>query len=91
VKLTLACSAKGAGHKVTASCRAKGARASTALRFRIVRSGKVLATASTRLRKSRATAVLHTQRALRKGSYTLRVTATQRGAVSAMQTRVRLG
>jgi len=91
VKLTLACSAKGAGHKVTASCRANGARASTALRFRIVRSGKVLATASTRLRKSRATAVLHTKRALRKGSYTLRVTATQRGAVSAMQTRVRLG
>jgi phospholipase C len=92
-KVRLRCATKGHGRTVTVTCVARGAGSAktTALRFRIVRGGKVLATAATRLRHARATVVLHARRALRKGTYVLRVTITQRGSVSATQSTVRLG
>jgi phospholipase C len=93
VRLKLTCRTKGSGRRITITCSAKGAGTSktTAVRFRIVRGGTVLATASTRLRHARASAVLHTRRSLKKGTYTLRVTISQRGAVSATHSSVRLG
>jgi len=92
IRLRMTCTTKGGGHKVTVSCLAHGAGASrmTAVRFRIVR-GRVLATAATRLRHSRASAVLHSRRSLKRGTYTLRVSIAQAGAVTATHSSVRLG
>jgi phospholipase C len=93
VKLRLTCTTKGGGREVTISCVAHGAGTAktTAVRFRIVRGSKVLATASTRLRHARASAVLRPKRSLKKGTYVLRVTITQRGGVTATHSSVRLG
>lgn len=93
VKLRLTCTTKGGGRKVTVTCVGHGAGTAktTAVRFRIVRGSGVLATASTRPRHARASAVLRPRRALTKGTYVLRVTITQRGSVTATHSSVRLG
>jgi len=93
VRLRMTCTTKGGGHKVTVSCVAHGAGTSktTAVRFRIVRGSRVLATAATRLRHARASALLHSKPSLKRGTYTLRVTISQPGGVTATHSSVRLG
>jgi len=93
LKVSLACKTTGKGHTVAISCTAKGAGVAkvTALRFRVLRSKAILATKATRLHGARASAVLHVRKALRKGTYTLRVTITQAGVLTATTTKVHLG
>ena len=84
-RITLSCTTRGQGRKVTISCTAKGkdAKASrTALRFRIVKGAKVLATASTRLSHARAKVTLKSKRAIKKGRYTLRIAISRAGGVT---------
>ncbi|HEY4096483.1 MAG TPA: alkaline phosphatase family protein [Baekduia sp.] len=95
VKLSLTCTTKGKGKTVTVSCKAKGAKLTkaTALRFRIVaKGGKVIATTAAKISgAAKISAKLHTSKAIKKGKYTLRVTITQAGAVSAKNSTIRLG
>ena len=71
----------GGGKKVTISCKASGKDAGkkTAVRFRIVKGTKVLATQSVKLSKKQAKVVIRPKTKLKKGKYTLRITITQTG------------
>jgi phospholipase C len=93
LKVSLSCKTNGRGHSVSVSCTAKGTGVSkvTALRFRVLRSTAILATKATRLKGTKASATLHVKTALKKGTYTLRVTVTQAGVVTATNKKVHLG
>ena len=83
---------QGHGRKVTISCTAKHVSAgATALRFRIVRANKVLATAAAKLAHSRAKVTLRSKRALKKGRYTLRIAITHAGGVAGVTRTIKLG
>ncbi|MCW3064084.1 MAG: plcC [Solirubrobacterales bacterium] len=93
-KLALSCGAHGAGSRVVVSCAARGSAATsgrTALRFRIVRGGSVLATARTLLHHGRAHATLHARKSLKSGRYTLRVAIARAGGASSVSRTIRLG
>jgi phospholipase C len=84
-KIRLSCSTRGSGHKITISCSAKGADAAhgaTALRFRIVKRNKVLATGAAKLSHSRAKVTLRSKQALKQGRYTLRIAISHAGGVA---------
>jgi phospholipase C len=89
----LACTATGKGKRVSIACTATGGSgARTAVRFRIARAGKQLATASTAVRGGTAKATLKTRTALKHGAYTLTVTVSTTGmAPVASHKTVRLG
>jgi phospholipase C len=92
-KLTLSCATKRNGRNVTVSCTAKGAdvsKGATALRFRIVKGNKVLATSRTTLAKGRAKVVLRSKKTL-KGRYTLRIAITRAGSVTGISRSIKLG
>jgi phospholipase C len=88
----LSCRTSGRGKRITVSCTASGKDASkrTALRFRIVKGSKVLATARVTLSRKKAKVVLRPSKALKKGRYTLRITITQTGGVLALTRTIRL-
>jgi phospholipase C len=91
-KIRLACKTSGSGRKVTISCTAKGASSgATALRFRIVKGNKVLATAATRLSHGRAKVTLRAKKALKKGRYTLRISISHAGGVAGVTRTIKLG
>jgi phospholipase C len=92
-RITLSCSTRGRGHKITIACTAKGPDANagpTALRFRVLKAGKVLATASTRLSHRRAKVTLRSRRAVTKGRYTLRIAISHAGGVAGVTRTIRL-
>ena len=82
----------GGGKKVSIRCKASGKDAGrkTAVRFRIVKGTKVLATKSVKLTKKQANVVIRPKRKLKKGKYTLRITITQTGGTLALSQRIRL-
>jgi hypothetical protein len=89
-----ACSLRWRKHKskvVTVACqfRTLHFRGRTAVRFRIVRRGKVLCTARSLLHDSRATATLHAHQAL-KGQYVLRIALTNKSGVVGFSRTVRI-
>jgi phospholipase C len=89
----LSCQARGGARRVTITCTARGsdaARTPTAVRFRIVRKGSVLATARTTLSHQRARVVLRPKHRLKAGRYTLRITVTQTTGVLALTRTIRL-
>ena len=91
-KITLACKTSGGGRRVTISCTAKGeSSGATALRFRIVKGNKVLATAATRLSHGRAKVTLRAKKALKKGRYTLRISISHAGGVAGVTRTIKLG
>ncbi len=74
------------------SCNATHSAQHTALRFRIVRGGHVLATARTLVsHKGTAKAALRSRRSLRAGRYTLRIAVADPTGVSALHRSVTLG
>jgi len=88
------CSLRRRKHKhkmVTVTCqfRTLHFRGRTAVRFRIVRRGKVLCTARSLLHDSRATATLHAHRAL-EGQYVLRIALTNKSGVVGFSRTVRI-
>ena len=90
-KITLSCSTKGSGRKVTIFCGAKHVSAgATALRFRIVKGSRVLATAATKLSHGRAKVTLRAKRAL-KGRFTLRISISHAGGVAGVTRTIKLG
>jgi 5-hydroxyisourate hydrolase-like protein (transthyretin family) len=73
------------------SSTAKGRGAgTTALRFRVARGRKVLATARTLLH-GRAHATLRTRKRLKSGRYTLRVAIARAAGASSVSRTIRLG
>jgi phospholipase C len=92
VAVKLECSASGAGERVKVRCSVRGASGgSHALRMRVVRDGKVLASSRTLLHGTRASAVLRAGRPLR-GSYTLRIALDgASGAVTGVQQPLSIG
>jgi phospholipase C len=90
----LKCGASGAGRRVKVTCTVRGASGrggALALRFRIVRGGRVLASARALLHGTQASTVMRTDRRLR-GSYTLRVALdSASGGVSGVRQAVSLG
>ena len=69
IQIKLSCKVSGGGKKISVSCTATGADASkkTALRFRIVKGSKVLATASANLSKKKAKVTIRPKKAIKKG------------------------
>ncbi|WP_064750267.1 alkaline phosphatase family protein [Solirubrobacter soli] len=90
--VSLSCKVTGGGKKVTISCKASGKDAGkrTAVRFRIVKGSKVLATKSVNLSKKQAKVVIRPKTKLKKGKYTLRITITQTGGTLALTKTIRL-
>jgi phospholipase C len=90
-KIALSCTTRGGGRKVTISCSAEHVPAgATALRFRIVKGARVLATAATRLSHGRAKVTLKSRRPL-KGRFTLRIAISHAGGVAGVTRTIRLG
>ena len=90
-RIRLSCTTKGGGHTVTIACTARGAASgATALRFRIVRRNHVLATAATKLSHGRAKVTLRSERALKKGRYTLRIAISHAGGVAGVTRTITL-
>ncbi len=91
IKVT--CTTTRHGNKITVTCKVTGKDAksgSTALRFRIVRGSKVLATNRTLVKKGHAASVLKTNKTLH-GKYTLRISIAHTGsAVASAASTIRL-
>jgi phospholipase C len=90
-KLTVRCSAKGGGRKVSISCTSTGRKARTSVRFRIAKGSKVLATGSTKLCSSGGAKItLRPKKAIKKGKYTLRIAISRPGGVIGVTQPIRL-
>jgi phospholipase C len=91
--VSLTCRTSGKGKAATVACTAKGAGVGkiTALRFRVLKKSTVIATVATKIHGGRAKARLHFKHAVKKGTYTLRVTITQAGVLKAVTSTVHLG
>jgi phospholipase C len=77
--------------RLAVACATKKSSKRTALRFRIVRGGKVLGTARALVgRNGHASAVLHSSRPLTHGSYTLRIAISRKDGVTSADRRLRL-
>jgi phospholipase C len=89
-KLRLTCTAKGGGRKVSVACTATGTRARTAIRLRIVKGRRILATGRTALTGDRAKITLRPKRKLKRGKYTLRIAISRPGGVIGLTQQIRL-
>jgi phospholipase C len=94
----LVCKATGKGKKFVVTCTVDGKGTGTgtgngkqALRLRLVKGGKVLATSRTFLNGSHASTVLSTAKALTPGAYTLRIAISSQAGVSGATQTVKLG
>jgi phospholipase C len=82
------CAVKRSGRKLRLSCRtAKPAKARTALRFRLLRGEKQVAQKAVTLKAKgkRARVTLRPKHRLKRGTYTLKVTISQRGTAPFVQ------
>ncbi|MDO8210990.1 phospholipase C [Conexibacter sp. CPCC 206217] len=93
VKVT--CTTKASGKKIFVSCKVTGKDAKTgktALRFRVVKNEKVLATARAVVKSGRASVTLRTKSKVRSGKYQLRIAIAHSGGANSSLTRtVKLG
>ncbi len=90
-KLKLSCKTTGGGRKVSISCTATGREAKTAVRFRIAKGAKILATGRTTVsNKGRVKITLRPEKALKKGKYTLRIAISRPGGVIGLTQPIRL-
>ena len=89
----LACTISGSGRKLAVSCKLKSGSVAkkTALRVRVQQGKKVLATGRATIARDAARIVLRPKKAVRKGRYTLNVTVTQPGTVTAQKQSIRIG
>jgi phospholipase C len=91
---TFVCKATGKGKKFVVTCTIEGAGKGTgkeAVRLRIVKGSKVLATSRTFLKGTHASTVLNTAKALTPGAYTLRIAISSQAGVSGANQTVKLG
>jgi hypothetical protein len=91
---TFVCKATGKGKKFVVTCTIESAGRGTgkeAVRLRIVKGSKVLATSRTFLKGTHASTVLNTAKALTPGAYTLRIAISSQAGVSGANQTVKLG
>lgn len=93
-KVTLRCTTSGSAKKIAVSCSVKGRAPSssseTAVRVRLMKGTSVLATARGILEHGRVKTTLRPKHTAKKGSYTLAVTVTQPGTVSAQHQTIHI-
>ena len=87
------CGASGKGRKLTVSCTASGAGATTVkttLKLTVQRSGKTVVTGKGTLSRGKVKLVLKPRHTLRRGTYTLRIAITRAGRTSNLKQTFRL-